>query len=76
MKVVNVHQAKTSRLLLDTHTLLWWSTDAKELSRKARRLIQDEDTDVYVSATSTWEVAAKVRLGTLARRDQDPPEFR
>jgi PIN domain nuclease of toxin-antitoxin system len=55
----------TSRLLLDTHTLLWWSTNAKELSRKVRRLIQDDDTKVYVSAASAWEIATKVRLGKL-----------
>lgn len=55
----------TSRLLLDTHTLLWWSTDARGLSRKVRRLIEDDDTVVYVSAASAWEIATKVRLGKL-----------
>jgi PIN domain nuclease of toxin-antitoxin system len=55
----------TTRLLLDTHTLLWWSTNAKELSRKVRRLIQDDETRVYVSAASAWEIATKVRLGKL-----------
>ena len=55
----------TSRLLLDTHALLWWATNAKELSRKVRRLIQDDATRVYVSAASAWEIATKVRLGKL-----------
>jgi hypothetical protein len=55
----------TSRLLLDTHTLLWWSTNAKGLSRTVRRLIQDDDTKVFVSAASAWEIATKVRLGKL-----------
>jgi PIN domain nuclease of toxin-antitoxin system len=54
-----------SRLLLDTHALLWWSTNAKALSRKVRRLIQNDDTKVYVSAASAWEIATKVRLGKL-----------
>jgi PIN domain nuclease of toxin-antitoxin system len=55
----------TTRLLLDTHTLLWWSTNAKDLSRKAKRLIQDDNTKVCVSAASAWEIATKVRLGKL-----------
>ena len=54
-----------ARLLLDTHTLLWWSTNAKDLSRKVKRLIRDDDTKVYVSAASAWEIATKVRLGKL-----------
>jgi PIN domain nuclease of toxin-antitoxin system len=35
------------------------------LSRKARRLIQDDDTKVYLSAALAWEIATKVRLGKL-----------
>lgn len=54
-----------ARLLLDTHTLIWWSADPKALSRKVRRLIGDEETVVYVSAASAWEIATKVRLGRL-----------
>ncbi len=30
-----------------------------------RRQIQDMDTDVFVSAASVWEIAAKYRIGTL-----------
>lgn len=53
------------QLLLDTHTLLWWAADSKALSRKVRRLIENEQTKVYVSAASAWEIATKVRLGKL-----------
>lgn len=57
---------ETVRLLLvDTHTLIWWSADPKALSRKVKRLIEDDDTHVYVSAASAWEIATKVRLGKL-----------
>jgi PIN domain nuclease of toxin-antitoxin system len=56
---------ETARLLLDTHTLIWWSAEPKALSRKVRRLIEDDDTRVYVSAASAWEIATKVRLGKL-----------
>lgn len=53
------------RVLLDTHTLLWWAADIRALSRKVKRLIVDDETNVYVSAASAWEIATKVRLGKL-----------
>jgi PIN domain nuclease of toxin-antitoxin system len=52
-------------LLLDTHTLIWWATGDRALSRRVRQLIQDQRTRVFVSAASTWEIAIKVRLGKL-----------
>ena len=55
------------RLLLDTHTLIWGGADDRQLSRKVRRLIEDEDNvEVVVSAASAWEIATKARLGRLA----------
>jgi PIN domain nuclease of toxin-antitoxin system len=54
------------RLLLDTHTLLWWLDGDRRLSRQARDVIADEDNEVWVSAASAWELATKARLGKLA----------
>ena len=53
------------RLLLDTHTLLWWWTNSPEMSTRVRELIQDETNEVLVSAASAWEIATKHRLGKL-----------
>ena len=53
------------RLLLDTHTLLWWATLDPGLSSKAKKAITDDATDVFVSAASAWEIATKVRIGKL-----------
>lgn len=53
------------RVLLDTHALLWWWTDAPELSPKAKELIQNESNEILVSAASAWEIATKYRLGKL-----------
>jgi len=53
------------KLLLDTHALIWWATADKALSRKVRRLVEDETTTVVVSAATAWEIATKVRLGRL-----------
>ncbi len=52
-------------LLLDTHALIWWAAGDRALSRRVRRLIEDEMTIVVVSAASAWEIATKVRLGRL-----------
>jgi PIN domain nuclease of toxin-antitoxin system len=51
--------------LLDTHVLLWWLADAKELPEGARRLISDPDHILYVSAASIWEMRIKQRTGKL-----------
>ncbi len=53
------------RLLLDTHTLLWWLDGVRRLRRKARTLIGDEANSVFVSAASAWEITTKARLGKL-----------
>jgi len=53
------------RALLDTHALLWWLSDSPELTRPARRVIEDVRNTVIVSAASAWEIATKVRLGKL-----------
>ena len=40
------------RPLLDTHTLLWWLSDDPTLGTEARRLINDRDNHVAVSAAN------------------------
>jgi len=57
------------RLLLDTHTLLWWLSDDASLSETARTSISAPDADVAVSAASAWEIAIKRALGKLAAPD-------
>jgi len=53
------------RLLLDTHTFLWWMTNDPRLSRGARRLIEESSASVYLSAASCREIATKFQLGKL-----------
>lgn len=53
------------RLLLDTHTLIWWLAGNEALSRKARAAIGDEANSVAVSAASAMEIATKFRIGKL-----------
>jgi len=53
------------RLLLDTHTFLWWQAGGMELSSAARQAIESSDAIVYVSAASAWEMAIKRAKGRL-----------
>jgi PIN domain nuclease of toxin-antitoxin system len=53
------------RLLLDTHTFLWWINDAPELSESARQAISPADNECYLSVASCWEMAIKSSLGKL-----------
>lgn len=52
-----------TRVLIDTHALVWWFEGSEKLSRKARQTIEDADTTVIVSAASAWELAIKVGAG-------------
>lgn len=58
------------RVLLDTHTFLWWITDSPQLSPRAREVIGDGSTELFVSAASGWEIAIKARLGRLKLLDE------
>ena len=53
------------RLLLDTCTFLWMVADPERLSPRARELVVDPASEVYLSAASCWEIAVKHRLGKL-----------
>lgn len=53
------------KLLLDTHTLLWWLADDERLGSRARELIEDPGNDVLLSVVSLWEIVVKVRVGKL-----------
>ncbi|MEO6445680.1 MAG: type II toxin-antitoxin system VapC family toxin [Gemmatimonadaceae bacterium] len=53
------------RVLLDTHALLWWLAGDKQLSKRARLTVTDEENQIFVSAASAWEVSTKHRIGKL-----------
>ena len=53
------------KLLLDTCSFIWITTDASELSSKARQLFTDPDNEIFLSPVSVWEIAVKNRLGRL-----------
>lgn len=53
------------RILLDTHTLIWWLENSDELSEKARQVLRGSANTLLVSAASAYEISLKVMLGKL-----------
>lgn len=53
------------KYLLDTHVILWWLLNPKELKKKARDIIYDRNNGVFTSSISFWEMAIKSSIGRL-----------
>ena len=62
-------RSKVSRLLLDTHVLVWCLSDAARLTETARTAIANPHNDVFVSAITAWEVAVKRAKGAMTAPD-------
>jgi PIN domain nuclease of toxin-antitoxin system len=54
-----------TRLLLDTHLVLWWLADDPRLPAGLENHIQAPGNEVFVSQASLWEMAIKQSLGRL-----------
>lgn len=54
-------------MLLDTHTLLWWTFDSKKLSVSALEACESfsKDNPAVISAISIWEIGIKVNKKKL-----------
>ena len=55
-----------SRVLLDTHLLLWWLKDDPRLPTSLVTELQAGQHSVLISQASLWEIAIKVNLGRLS----------
>jgi PIN domain nuclease of toxin-antitoxin system len=49
--------------LLDTNAFLWYVLDDTRLTMKAREVLEDAKSDLFLSPASYWEPAIKVSLG-------------
>jgi PIN domain nuclease of toxin-antitoxin system len=63
------------KLLLDTHTLVWWLNNNSKLSSAARTAIADTQNEIFVSAATAWELGTKVRLGRWPDAERLVAEF-
>jgi PIN domain nuclease of toxin-antitoxin system len=53
------------KLLLDTHTFIWFINGDERLSTKAKKEILKSSNSKFISMASIWEMAIKTSLGKL-----------
>jgi PIN domain nuclease of toxin-antitoxin system len=51
------------KILFDSHALVWYLTGDRRLSRQARDIADDLESEVFVSAVCAWEITSKVIRG-------------
>lgn len=54
-----------TRLLLDTHSLIWFFSGDPKLSYDARQFMEDTDYIKLISLASVWEMGIKQSMGKL-----------
>jgi PIN domain nuclease of toxin-antitoxin system len=59
------------KLLLDSHTFLWWLAEDPKLNAEARQAVADPYAIVHVSAATVWELSIKAALGKIDLGDAD-----
>jgi PIN domain nuclease of toxin-antitoxin system len=53
------------RLLMDTHTFIWWDSAPEMLSRRVLTLCENRSNTITLSVVSVWEMQIKFQLGKL-----------
>jgi len=53
------------KLLLDTHTFIWWDSDPLKLTPQVLNMCQDPENILLVSVASVWEMQIKLQFGRL-----------
>ncbi len=53
------------KVLLDTHTFIWWDSEPAKLLPKTLMLCQNRANRVLLSVASVWEMQIKLQLGKM-----------
>lgn len=54
------------RVVVDTHCWLWFFLEPSRLSAEALAVLVDEESEIYFSTVSAWEIVIKYSLGKLS----------
>ncbi len=54
------------KLLLDTHTFIWWASDPQKLSEKALAACENTENSLILSVASAWEMQIKSQMNKLS----------
>jgi PIN domain nuclease of toxin-antitoxin system len=60
------------RYLVDTHTFIWAIYDSKKLSDTARDIFNSQESTIYLSSATFWEIAIKHSIGKAILDDVTP----
>lgn len=53
------------KLLLDTHTFIWYVEDDARLPETTKEIIKSEENTILISIASLWEISIKTSLNKL-----------
>ena len=53
------------KLLLDSHTFLWWNNEPDKLSSRVLEMCKNPENALFISVASIWEIQIKFQLGKL-----------
>jgi len=53
------------KILLDTHTFVWWNLTPDKLSLNGLNLIDNQENILYLSIASIWEMQIKISINKL-----------
>ena len=63
------------RVLVDSNALYWWWTKRERLTQPAFVALTSQDSELFVSAATAWEIATKHRIGNLPGAEAFLPDF-
>jgi len=55
----------TVKYLLDTHAFLWSARESARLSDSVKKAMEDENSEIFVSPVTAYEIMNKHRIGKL-----------
>lgn len=53
------------KYLIDTHVFIWFVENSPSLPQSVKDLIEDENSDIFISIASLWEISIKNSIGKL-----------
>ena len=63
------------KILIDTHALIWFCEGNTNLSETARKVMQDDSNEKFISPAVPWEIAIKISIGKLTLKTDFPSIF-
>ncbi len=53
------------KYVIDTHVFIWFVENSPNLPQSVKDLIEDENSDIFISIASLWEISIKTSIGKL-----------